>query len=121
MYAEAIGKISAAAEQSGRKVKNFGTGHLLFARVDDNYESALEVATASLSKRYAMDFRQAAERYAALGSPAQVAERIAEFYDAGVRHLSVDLVGPYERRMAQIERFAGEVIPRLRHLAGPGR
>ena len=121
MYAEAIGKISAAAKQSGRKVKNFGTGHLLFARVDDDYESALEIATASLSKRYAMDFRRAAERYAALGSPAQVAERIAEFYNAGVRHLSVDLVGPYERRMAQIERFAGEVIPRLRHLVEPDR
>jgi probable F420-dependent oxidoreductase len=116
MYAEAMGKISAAADQAGRKVISFGTGHLLFARVDDDYDSALDIATESLSKRYAMDFRRAAERYAALGSPDQVAEKVADFYNAGVRHVSVDLVGPYEKRMQQIEWFAGEVIPRLRHL-----
>ncbi len=113
MYSNALTKISQAAKTVGRQVKQFGTGHLLFARVDNSYESALNIATDSLSKRYAMDFRRAAERYTALGNPQQVAERIMEFYNAGVRHISVDLVGPYERRMEQIERFAAEVMPIL--------
>tara|TARA_R110002096_G_scaffold298681_2_gene493149 strand:+ start:82 stop:1053 length:972 start_codon:yes stop_codon:yes gene_type:complete len=111
MYADALATIAEAAD---REIKRFGTGHLLFARVDDDYEKALNVATESLSKRYAMDFRKAAQRYAALGTPAQVAEAILEFHAVGVRHISVDLVGPYERRMEQIERFAAEVMPLVR-------
>lgn len=114
MYGTALAAISEAAEQYDRKLSMFGTGHLLFARVDDNYEAALNTATESLSKRYSMDFRKAAARYAGLGTPDQVAEKIAQFHEAGVRHISVDLVGPYERRMEQIERFAGEVLPKLR-------
>lgn len=113
MYRSALASIGDAAERAGRTLDSFGTGHLLFARVDDNYETALDVATASLSKRYAMDFRRAAERYAALGSAADVAARINEFHDAGVRHIIVDLVGPYERRMEQLERFSREVMPLL--------
>ncbi|MCA8926979.1 MAG: LLM class flavin-dependent oxidoreductase [Alphaproteobacteria bacterium] len=114
MYAAALAKIDTAAQEAGRTVAKFGTGHLLFARVDDSYEQALDVATDSLSKRYAMDFRKAAARYAGLGNPQQVAEAILKFHAAGVRHISVDLVGPYERRMEQIERFAAEVMPLVR-------
>ena len=116
MYADALRKIDLAAQEAGRTISRFGTGHLLFARVDDSYERALDVASESLSKRYAMDFRRAAQRYAGLGTPQQVAEKVQKFYDSGVRHLSVDLVGPYERRMDQVERFAGEVIPLLRKI-----
>jgi alkanesulfonate monooxygenase SsuD/methylene tetrahydromethanopterin reductase-like flavin-dependent oxidoreductase (luciferase family) len=86
---------------------------LLFARLDATYEQALDAAAATLSHRYAMDFRRAAERYAALGRPEQVAEKIRAFFDAGVRHLVLDLVGPYEERPQQIEAFAREVLPLL--------
>lgn len=116
MYRAALASIAESAEAAGRRIARFGTGHLLFVRVDDDYETALEVATASLSRRYAMDFQRAAERYAALGSPSDVAARIAEFHAAGVRHLIVDLVGPYERRAEQMERFAGEAMPLLSSL-----
>ena len=116
MYKEALEKIERSANEYGRKIKNFGTGHLIFTRVDDNYEIALEEATTSLSKRYAMDFRRAAERYAALGSPTDVAEKIKDFYDVGVRHIIIDLVGPYEKRVEQIERFSSEVMPLLKEL-----
>ncbi len=116
MYREALVKIEDAAGAAGRTIARFGTGHLVFTRVDDDYETALDVATASLTKRYAMDFRRAAERYAALGSPQDVAEKIAAFHAAGVRHIVVDLVGPYEHRMQQVERFAGEVMPLLKGL-----
>ena len=94
----------------------FGTGHLLFTRLDSTYETALDRATETLSVRYAMDFRKAAARYCALGTPEMVAERIREFHAAGVRHVALDLLGPYEERHRQIEWFATGVLPLLRDL-----
>ena len=37
-------------------------------------------------------------------------KKIKTFYksDVGVRHIIVDLVGPYERRLEQVERFGSE-------------
>jgi len=66
-YGAGLETISRAA--SGRDLDHFGSGHLLFARIDDSYESALDVASAALSERYGMDFRSAAKRYCALGRP----------------------------------------------------
>lgn len=71
-----------------------------------------------MSVRYAMDFRKAAERYCALGTPAAVAERIRAFHAAGVRHVILDLLGPHEQRNRQIEWFATEAMPLLRGLMG---
>lgn len=111
MYAAGLSRIAAAAAAAGRRPAGFGTGHLLFVRLDDSPEQALAVAGEALSRRYAMDFRKAARRYAALGRAGDIAERIRAFHAAGVRHLVVDLIGPYETRPQQIERFAAEVLP----------
>ena len=116
MYRAALATISSAAETAGRRAPSFGTGHLLFTRLDANYETALDRATETLSVRYAMDFRKAATRYCAMGTPAQVAERIREFHSAGVRHVILDLLGPYEERARQIEWFARDALPLLRDL-----
>jgi probable F420-dependent oxidoreductase len=116
MYRAGFAKIDAAAHDAGRSVKNFGTAHLLFTRIDDSYEKALDAASETLSVRYAMDFRKAAQRYCALGTPQQVAERIRDFHAAGVRHVILDLLGPYEQRHDQIARFAAEAMPLLRAL-----
>lgn len=113
MFREGLEAIARSAEKAGRVCERFGTGHLLFTRIDDAYERALDAATVQLSQRYAMDFRKPAARYAALGRPADVAERIAAFQKAGVRHVLLDLVGPAEERDAQLERFAREVRPLL--------
>jgi hypothetical protein len=45
-----------------------------------------------------------------------VAERIREFHAAGVRHVILDLLGPYEERRRQIEWFATRALPLLRDL-----
>ncbi len=37
-------------------------------------------------------------------------------YSAGVRHIALDPVGPYEERNRQIERIAREVFPLLNDL-----
>ena len=107
-------------EAAGRKLASWGTAHHLFARIGDDYEQALEQAAASLGTRYGMNMRPATERYGAIGTPQQVAEKIRAFYAAGVRHVSLDLVGPYERRGEQLERFAAEVRPLIADLTRPG-
>ena len=106
-----------SSTDAGRVVDRFGTGHLLFLRIDDTHEAALDVAAAALSVRYAMDFRKAARKYAALGRAEDIAGAIEAFHRAGVRHLVLDFIGPYEERDQQIERFADEVRPLLAHLA----
>jgi probable F420-dependent oxidoreductase len=114
MYRQGLEKIATAASEAARTFdRGFGTAHLLFTRIDDTYEKALDAATVSLSQRYAMDFRKAAQRYCALGTPQDVAETIFKFQQAGVRHLILDFVGPYEERDQQIERFAAEAMPLL--------
>jgi probable F420-dependent oxidoreductase len=118
MFRAGLAKIAAAADAAGRNIARFGTGHLLFTRLDDSYEEALKTAVLTLNTRYGSDMRRAAERYAALGRPDEVAQRIRAFYDAGVRHLSIDLLGPYEERPAHIDRFAREVLPLLADLRG---
>jgi alkanesulfonate monooxygenase SsuD/methylene tetrahydromethanopterin reductase-like flavin-dependent oxidoreductase (luciferase family) len=118
MYRAGLDKIARAAETAGRNVSRFGTGHLLFTRVDDTYEKALDAATETLSVRYAMDFRKAAQRYCALGRPEQIVETIRQFHAAGLRHVILDLLGPYEDRHRQIEWFASEAMPLLRDLTG---
>jgi probable F420-dependent oxidoreductase len=114
MYGAAIKTIAAAA--AGRSLTRFGTGLLLFTRLGHTYEEALEAATITLSQRYAMDFRRAAARYAAVGPPDQVAESIRAFYAAGVRHVLLDIVGPCEDRHDQLRWFARDVLPLLADL-----
>lgn len=118
MFADALAKIEEAADNAGREIERFGTGHLLFARIDDSHEQSFAVANEHLSTRYAMDFSRATERYAALGRPEDVAERIAEYYDAGVRHIVYDPVSPADQAEEQHARFAEEVMPLLRQRIG---
>jgi len=112
-YLEGLNAISRAAAIEKRSVERFGTGHLLFTWVDDSYERALDAASTHLSQRYAMDFRAAAQRYAALGRPADVSELVDAFRLAGVRHVVLDLTGPFQERDAMLERFARDVRPLL--------
>ena len=116
MYPRALDVVAAAALEAHRSPRPFGTGHLLFTRLDRTYETALDRATETLSVRYATDFRKAAARHCALGTPEQVVERILAFHHAGVRHVVLDLLGPYEERRAQIEWFAADALPLLKDL-----
>ena len=116
MYRDGLAHIRETADEAGRSHQSFGTGHLLFARVADNYEQGLDEAADHLSTRYNMDMRPATKRYGAIGAPADVAATIRDFYDAGVRHITLDIAGVYERRGEQLDRFANEVFPLLKDL-----
>ena len=72
-----------------------------------------EGASRYLSRRYAMDFRRAAERHCALGHPDKVAASVNEFLRAGVRHVILDLLGNWDESRPQLERFTEQVRPQL--------
>src|SRR5262249_27771432 len=116
MYTSGLDKIAASARSAGRAGAKIGTGHLLFTRLRDTYEKAPHAATRSLSHPHSLDLPKAAERQPAPGSPAQTASLMRPFHAAGVRHLTRDLVGPYEQPNRQIERIAREVFPLLADL-----
>ena len=102
----------AAASAAGRVFdRSFGTAHLLFTRIDDTYEKALDAAT---------DLAQPALRAWISARPPSATARSARrnrssrpscvSTSAGVRHVILDFVGPYEERDRQIERFASEAL-----------
>ena len=115
-YRAALETIAGAAEETGRDLSNFGTGHLLFVRLAGDYDSALAYATEKLSARYAMDFSKPAKRYCALGTAEQVAESIREFHAVGVRHLVVDFIAERSDQIDQMDQFGAEVMPLLADL-----
>ncbi len=110
-YRESLDKIQVEYDRSGRSIEQFVSAHLLFARLDKDYETALNAAVKSLSVRYNMDFRRAAERYCALGTAEQIAQSLQKFYEAGARYIILDLIGPYEERLDHLAAFADEVLP----------
>ena len=115
-YRRSLETIAAAAAEAGRTLDRFGTSHLLFVRLDKDRESALAFAAEFLSVRYAMDFSRAAERYCALGEPADVAEAIRAFHTAGMRHLVINVLAPESEKAAHLQRFADQVMPLLADL-----
>ena len=62
--------IAREAKNAGRKFEHFGTALHLFVTLGPSYEAALESQQPS-EQRYAMDFREPAKRYAAVGKPAE--------------------------------------------------
>ncbi len=113
-FADGLDFIAAEAARAGRKIERFDTALFIFCTIGSSFEAALDVCAEHLSRRYAMDFREPARRYAALGPPAEVAAKIADFRKAGAREFLIDMVCPYEERDAMHERFAREVIPLVR-------
>src|SRR5438067_4444980 len=90
-----LGKIAAAAEGAGRKIEHFGTGHLLFTRLDDSYEPALEAAATTLCNRYGTDMRRAARLLCTLRPAETMVVRIPAFPASLLPPLSVDLPRPF--------------------------
>ena len=75
-----VATIEAAAQRPAASSRASARRHLMFTRIGDSYERALDEAAGSLSVRYAMNMRPATERYGAIGTPAQVADKIRAFH-----------------------------------------
>jgi alkanesulfonate monooxygenase SsuD/methylene tetrahydromethanopterin reductase-like flavin-dependent oxidoreductase (luciferase family) len=112
-FAAGLDFIGRESERAGRELTAFGTCIQIFCTLGQSVEAAHEVAGKFLSKRYAVDMREAARRYGALGRPADVAAKISEYIKAGARDIGIDAVTHPSERTAQLEQFGKEVIPLL--------
>ena len=87
-----------SGRRGGPRGRGFGTSHLLFCCIDETYEKARPGGGAPV-EALCDGFPQAGARYAALGTPADIAEKIATFHAAGVRHFNLDFIGDQPMRI----------------------
>jgi len=111
---ESLERVRREAEEGGRDPSALTAAHLVFITVRPTYEAALDEAATILSARYRQDFREPARKYCVLGTPADCAEQLRHYADAGVRHLILSPIVPVAQHPEQFERIAGEVLPALR-------
>lgn len=112
-YAQSLAKIRLAADEAGRSLQDFVAGHLTFVTVGRDYESAERAWVRILSNRYAQDFGPLARRYGVIGTPAQCAEQLDRFMQAGCRYFVMNPIGDPADEAAQLETIASEIVPRF--------
>lgn len=118
-YRQGLEKIQTFAAEAGRPVepgRGFEPAHLAFAVLDDDRERARAIAVRYLSRQYNQPFDDLVTKYCVFGSPARCVETLAGFVEAGVRTFVIGFTAGAEQAEDQVERFAAEVLPRLRQL-----
>jgi alkanesulfonate monooxygenase SsuD/methylene tetrahydromethanopterin reductase-like flavin-dependent oxidoreductase (luciferase family) len=113
-FKESLDKIRAAAAEASRSLDAFTPAHLTFITIGKDYETAKATWVRLLSKRYAQDFGPFAEKYGVIGTPAQCAEQLQRFVEAGCRHFVMDAIVDVAEERAHLEMIAAELIPRFR-------
>ncbi len=114
-YAQAKAQIEAQAAAAGRDLSGFHWTLYQFTSVGPEPEEALQRAVARLSRQYNQDFSQLAGRYAATGTPEQVAARLRAFAGAGVRHFILIPITPAGAFLEHVDLYARELLPALRN------
>ena len=113
-YAQAKATIEAEAAARGRDLSNFIWTLYQFTSVAPTFDEAHERAIARLSRQYNQDFTAIADRYAAVGPPERVIERLRAFADAGVQHFILTPITPAGAFMEHVELFAREIMPAVK-------
>jgi len=91
----------------------------LWACADGDGDWARRTGTAVVSATYAQDFAPLADRYLALGTPDQVAARIAEFAEAGASTVLIQPAAEPGDRQRVVRTISEDVLPRVRELVTP--
>lgn len=86
-YRESVTRIRAYAEAAGRDLDRFAWMAYVPVCVDDDGDRALRTVAGFLGGTYRQDFTGLAARVAAAGTAEHVAGRLAEYVEAGARHL----------------------------------
>jgi probable F420-dependent oxidoreductase len=113
-FKESLATIHAAAASAGRSLDAFTPAHMPFITVGRDYETARATWVRLLSKQYAQDFGPLAGKYGVIGTPAQCAEQLHPFVEAGCRYFVFNSVVDAPEEQAHLETIAAEIIPRFR-------
>jgi len=88
-YASSVQRVIELAGENGRSLDGFGWYAYLMVAVDPDAAAATRGATAFLGTTYRQDVSEMVDRVTVSGAIDDVGERIAEFVEAGARHLIV--------------------------------
>src|SRR6266567_3742739 len=102
-YKQSLDKVHTAAAAAGRSLDAFTPAHLTFITAGKDYETAKATWVRLLSKRYAQDFGPLAQKYGVIGTPAQCAEQLQPFVDAGCRYFVMDSIVDVGDEQAHLE------------------
>lgn len=111
---ESMSKIGDQASALGREAGAIRCGLLLFCFVASDRDVARTRVVQDLSSRYNQPFETLVDRYCAFGTPAECAQAIRRFAEAGANNLVLKFTCAPDEVLDQQARFAADVIPLLR-------
>jgi probable F420-dependent oxidoreductase len=88
-YAASVAEVRAHADAAGRRLAGFAWMAFVFVNVAERAADARADAAAFFGGTFRQDVDGFLDRVAAVGTAAQVAERLAAFVEAGARHLII--------------------------------
>jgi len=109
-YADSVATIRRVARDAGRSRRGFGRYAFVFVNVDADGDRAREAAAQMLGGTYRQDFEAMIDRVAVAGTPAEVRTKLAEFLDAGARHLVIAPAAPRDTEPI-VRRLLDDVLP----------
>jgi alkanesulfonate monooxygenase SsuD/methylene tetrahydromethanopterin reductase-like flavin-dependent oxidoreductase (luciferase family) len=111
--ADGMEQVRATAEGHGRPAGAVRGGIFCWTAVGDDPTWARRTAVETLSGIYAQDFTRAVDRYVPVGTPAQVAGRIADYAAAGAESVVLVPACAPADRPRMIRAFADDLLPAL--------
>ena len=112
--AQGLQQVRLAALAAGREAEAVRGAVFLWACADEDSDWARRTGTAFVSATYAQDFGPLAERYLALGSPEEVADRFRQFAAAGASTILIQVAADAAERRRVVDTLAHAVLPRVR-------
>lgn len=114
-YRDSVGKIQAFAAEGDRDLTGFQWLLYQFMALADSHEEAHRRAVERLSRQYNQDFEHLVERYCVLGTVEECAARLAQFVEAGARHIILVPITPPGDLLSHLEAYQTQVLPLVRH------
>jgi alkanesulfonate monooxygenase SsuD/methylene tetrahydromethanopterin reductase-like flavin-dependent oxidoreductase (luciferase family) len=111
-YARSVATIREEADKQGRDLSGFEWMMYLYCSVRADGERARDDVATFLGRAYGNKPRDLLDRIVPAGTPEEVAARLQEYVDAGVRHFVVSPATP-EDTLEVVTLAAEEVLPRL--------
>jgi probable F420-dependent oxidoreductase len=112
-YARSVDTIRAEAEAVDRDLDDFEWALFLYCSVRADGDRARQDVASFLGRAYGDKPASMLDRIAPSGTPDEVAARLQEYVDAGVRHFVISPAAPTET-LEVVTLAATEVLPRLR-------
>jgi probable F420-dependent oxidoreductase len=111
---DGLSRVRDAAVDEGRTPTDVSGAVFAWTCVDQDGDWARRTGIEVVSKAYSQDFAPLADRYLVLGSPEQVAARLAEFVEAGAQRILIQPACAPSDRQRILDTLAADVLPRLR-------